>query len=381
MSAETHATSLDLLAQEANRQLTICNSCRYCEGYCAVFPALERRVLLREGDITQLANVCHDCRACYDACMYSPPHDFGVNVPKTLSEVRLAAYERYLWPARVPSFLRGWGGIAVGTATALVLVFGVALAYAGAGRLIASPGGIQSPYDLVPYPVMLTILLLPSAFAVWIIIVAGRSYWYDVGGTAHGVNVPALTRATKYALTLRYLRGGGAECFYPRDDEPSPLRRRLHHLTLYGFLLCVLSTTSAAVLGDILDSPPPYPLISVPVISGSMGGAGLLAGCVGLLVLKVRSSPATSFAQMTVKDYGLLVALIYLAFTGLLTLALRTSSAFGLVFLAHFAGVVLCFAAAPYSKFVHFVYRFLAILKDSLENGQVGVAAEGGVEE
>ena len=35
-------SDVDLLA-EAERQLDICNACRYCEGYCAVFPALERR--------------------------------------------------------------------------------------------------------------------------------------------------------------------------------------------------------------------------------------------------------------------------------------------------------------------------------------------------
>ena len=68
-------TSLHLLAvAEATRQLNICNSCRYCEGLCAVFPALERRNLLDAGDVSQLANLCHDCRACYDDCMYSPPH-------------------------------------------------------------------------------------------------------------------------------------------------------------------------------------------------------------------------------------------------------------------------------------------------------------------
>ena len=27
--------------QEAGRQLTICNACRYCEGYCPVFRAIE----------------------------------------------------------------------------------------------------------------------------------------------------------------------------------------------------------------------------------------------------------------------------------------------------------------------------------------------------
>ena len=64
------------LFTEAERQLTICNACRYCEGYCAVFPALERRRELTEGDIAHLADLCHDCRACYTACMYAPPHEF-----------------------------------------------------------------------------------------------------------------------------------------------------------------------------------------------------------------------------------------------------------------------------------------------------------------
>lgn len=333
-----------------------------------MFPALERRTLLGDGDVTQIANLCHDCRACYDACMYAPPHDFAINVPKVLSEVRLAAYDTYLWPRHIPSFLRGWAGIAVGVLTAVSLVIGIALPYAGASRLVSNPGTAQSPYDLVPYPVLLAILLLPAVFAVAVLFRAGRAYWRDVDGTADHVTASALARAARYALTLRYLRGGGAECFYPRDDEPSTLRRRLHHLTFYGFLLCVLSTSSAAVLQDFLASPPPYPLVSVPVISGTAGGLGLVSGCFGLLLLKIKSSPTTSFAQMTVKDYGLLVALVYLAFTGLLTLVLRTTSAFSLVFLAHLAGIMLSFVAAPYSKFVHFIYRFLAILKDSLED-------------
>ena len=29
---------------EGERLMTICNSCRYCEGFCAVFPAMERRL-------------------------------------------------------------------------------------------------------------------------------------------------------------------------------------------------------------------------------------------------------------------------------------------------------------------------------------------------
>jgi ferredoxin len=89
-------TSLHLLVEEATRQLTICNSCRYCEGLCAVFPALERRQVIENGDVSQLANLCHDCRACFDACMYEPPHEFAIDIPKALSAVRLADYQRGL---------------------------------------------------------------------------------------------------------------------------------------------------------------------------------------------------------------------------------------------------------------------------------------------
>src|SRR5713226_1034906 len=79
-------------------QLEVCNACRYCEGYCAVFPALERRRRCGPGDIVYLANLCHDCRACFYACMYAPPHEFGVNIPKALAEVRERTYAEYALP-------------------------------------------------------------------------------------------------------------------------------------------------------------------------------------------------------------------------------------------------------------------------------------------
>ena len=54
----------DALLAEARRQLGICNACRYCEGYCAVFPALERRSILLDGDVAYLANTAQQlCEA------------------------------------------------------------------------------------------------------------------------------------------------------------------------------------------------------------------------------------------------------------------------------------------------------------------------------
>ncbi|MFN2460574.1 MAG: hypothetical protein ABR591_07800 [Candidatus Velthaea sp.] len=78
---------IDLLA-EANRQFAVCNACRYCEGFCAVFPAVELRTALSAGDLSYVANVCHDCRMCYDACMFTPPHAYGINIPPLLAAAR-----------------------------------------------------------------------------------------------------------------------------------------------------------------------------------------------------------------------------------------------------------------------------------------------------
>ena len=68
--------------------LQICNACRYCEGYCAVFPAMTRRLEFPKADIHYLANLCHNCGACLHACQYAPPHEFAVNVPRAMARVR-----------------------------------------------------------------------------------------------------------------------------------------------------------------------------------------------------------------------------------------------------------------------------------------------------
>lgn len=359
--------SMQVLADEATRQLNICNACRYCEGYCAVFPALERRNLLAEGDVLQLANLCHDCRACFDACMYAPPHEFALNLPLALAQARLESYRRYVWPSNVPRILRGRLGLFSGAVVAVLVVFAIALATAGPAKLTSSPVGAWSPYDILPFPALLTVILVPTVYAVVVAVVAARRFWLDGDSRPARFRLGAVWCAVGHALTLRNLRGGGDECYYPEDDEPSAARRHLHGFVLGGFGLCFVSTVAAAILEHLLHDAPPYQVVSVPVITGLVGGVGMVIGCTGLLMLKARSSNVTSFAEMTVKDYGLLVALQFLALSGLATFLVRDTRAFGIVFLVHIASVALAFAAAPYSKFVHGVYRFLALVRDSLE--------------
>jgi citrate/tricarballylate utilization protein len=205
-------------------------------------------------------------------------------------------------------------------------------------------------------------------------------YWRATGG--RGLASPGvLLSALRQAATMRNLRGGGADCAYP-TDEPSAARRRLHGLVAWGLVACGGSTVAAAISQDVAGDPPPYPVVSAPVLLGVIGGAGMVAGCAGLLLLRLAarnpatpeastaddaSGPPREDAALARRGYALLAGLLLLAATGLLTLVLRDTAAFGPVLVIHLAAVVACFAIAPYTKFMHVIYRFLALVHDSAE--------------
>ena len=123
----------DAARPKSRAQMQICNACRYCEGFCAVFPAMTRRLEFGKADIHYLANLCHNCGACLHACQYAPPHEFAVNVPQAMAQVRgadlrrlrLAAGARRALPAQRPDARAGAGrragavpGAGAGAATA-----------------------------------------------------------------------------------------------------------------------------------------------------------------------------------------------------------------------------------------------------------------------
>ena len=204
------------LFQEAERQLVVCNACRYCEGYCAVFPALELRQTFTRGDITYLANLCHDCRACYYACMYTPPHEFAVNIPKVLSEVRQASYRRDTWP---PAF----GGVFTTPRTALwvaaaavAAVVGLAVWLSGLTRLFGlhpEPGAF---YQVVPYWAMVAPGLAMFCWWLGVWVAGGVRFWRETACDGHAAAAPrAVAVAVRDALSMRWLRGGGPGCAYP----------------------------------------------------------------------------------------------------------------------------------------------------------------------
>lgn len=356
--------------QEANRQLVICNACRYCEGLCPVFPALEMHRGFTQTDIRYLANLCHDCRACHQACMFTEPHEFAMNFPKAMSEVRMESYRHWSWPGFLAQlFSRPSAGVLLGTAAAaIVLLFSLLLI--SPRQLLAIHLGRGAFYQIVPYATMVTVAILVCLYGAAIWLQGSIRFWAESYGYVlrRPSGIVPFFRAVLDALTVKYLGGGGPGCSYPKDS-PSQLRRVFHSLVFWGFMLDLMSTTIAFIDQDIFHILPPYVLLSAPVLLGSVGGVALIVGSAGLLWFKFRSDRMQSASAAYGLDYAFLVFLGLVALTGMLTLILRSTVAMGTTLVVHLAMVAALFITAPYGKFVHFVYRTFALIRFEIEAG------------
>lgn len=369
---------LDLFA-EANRQLIICNACRYCEGLCPVFPAMEIRKTFTPQDIRYLANLCHDCRACEQACMFTPPHEFGITFPKIMSEVRMESYEHWSWPAFLAkSFSTTSKGVILGLLAMLAVII-TAFVMIPRSTLFAVHTEQNSIYHIVPYVVM----IVPAIFLVFyggcIWLQGSVRFWSEGDESDLLKNSPKgigpVIKALWASAIARYLGGGGAGCSYP-TAKPSQARRLFHQMTVYGFLCDLISTTLAFIYQDLLHIDPPYALTSLPVLFGVVGGILLVIGVTGLIYFKVVSDKKQSADNAYSLDYAFLIFLLLCAATGLLLLILRDSSMMGTMLILHLATVAGLFITAPYGKFVHFVYRIFALIRYMVESQ--GAQPQGG---
>ena len=365
----SHAT--ESLA-EADRLMTVCNSCRYCEGLCAVFPAIELRRSFADGDLNYLANLCHSCGACFHDCQFSPPHEFNVNVPQTLAIVRNDSYRAYAWP-RPLSGLFHRNGLSISIIAALSVAVFIAgfSAWHDPAVLFGVHTGPGAFYKLMPHNTMALLFGAAFAYAILAIAMGIRLFWKDIGAPAGTLGEPAsLWQAMKDASTLRYLDGGGVGCMND-SEKPTDRRRLYHHMTFYGFLLCFASTSTATLYHYLLGMEAPYPVYDLPVVLGTIGGIGLIIGPAGLLKAKWTRDPVLKDESRTGMDVAFLAMLFLTSLTGLLLMVLRSTPAMGLLLALHLGVVFSLFITMPYGKFVHGIYRFLALVRYAKEKREL----------
>ncbi len=348
---------------EADRMLQICNACRYCEGFCAVFPAMTRRIAFTPSVVNYLANLCHNCGACLHACQYAPPHEFGVNIPRVMAQVRKETYITYAWPKSFGALYKS-NGISVSLAVSLSIAFFLLLSAQLNGSLFSGPSN-GNFYAIFSHNALVLMFGAVFGFSLVAISIGLVHFWRGI--SAGVISASAAAEATHDALTLKYLGGGHGDGCNNEDDAFSLWRKRFHHFTFYGFMLCLASTSVATIYHYFLGWHAPYALSSLPVILGTLGGIGLLIGPVGLLYLNLQRNSAHGDASQKPMDRAFIVLLFLISASGLLLLAYRDSAAMAFLLAVHLGFVMGFFLTMPYGKFAHGLYRVAALLKNSIE--------------
>ncbi len=347
------------LIEEARRQAEICNACRYCEGYCSVFPALHRERAFSDGNITQLANLCHNCRGCYYACQYTEPHEFALNLPRALAEVRQDSWKSFAWP-------RGFAGLfdTSGVAISVCLVLAFALIFALAQALQPESG--EGFYAYMSHGLMVAIFAPAFLLPLIALAVSIRSYWRAVGGGA--LILADLLEACRSAGRMKNLEGGhGDGCNFEDEDRFSQARRHFHHATLWGFLLCFASTSSGTVLHYVFSLEAPYGFFSLPKLLGVPGGILLCIGTAGLAWLKTKADRNLGAPHVWGGEMAFVLLLFGVSLSGLALYAATGTAAVSLLLPVHLGAVLTLFLLTPYSKMAHGFYRIAALTKEAAQ--------------
>ncbi|KMK68817.1 tricarballylate utilization 4Fe-4S protein TcuB [Puniceibacterium sp. IMCC21224] len=347
---------LDDPVAEARRQIEVCNACRYCEGFCSVFPAITRDKVFADGDITQLANLCHNCRGCYYACQYTAPHEFDLNLPRALAAARVDSWERFAWPDGPARLFQ-----ARGEALAAALVAGFALMFAA---IAALPGGGAGFYAWLSHGAMVAIFLPAFLLPLVAVAVGLRRYWNEVGGAR--VTWADLRDAVQSAGQMKNLSGGqGQGCNFEKGTRFSDARRHVHHAVMYGFLLCFAATSAGTILHYVFDMQAPYGFWSLPKLLGVPGGILLVAGCAGMLMLRSQADPALGAPGRSSGERGFIWLLGFAGLSGLALYAVRGTGLTGPLLALHLGAVLAFFLVTPYSKMAHGFYRFAALVREA----------------
>lgn len=347
---------------EVERVLQICNACRYCEGYCAVFPAMTRRLVFNQSDIHYLANLCHNCGACLHACQYAAPHEFAVNVPQAMARVRLDTYSVFAWPPSLAVLYRRNG---VTLSLALVAALALFLTLAAAQRHPLWEPVTGGFYGIFPHQWLVSLFAPVFLYAMFSLGIGVHRFWRQQDpGTASGA---AVAETTGNLLRLKYLDGGHGDGCNNSDDRFTHWRRRFHHLTFYGFMLCFAATAVATLCHYLLNLPAPYGYASLPKLLGISGGVSLMIGTAGLFWLNLQRHPEQGDVSQRPMDRAFMSLLFATAASGLTLVSLKQSSALTMALCLHLGCVMALFVTMPYGKFAHGIYRSAALLKWAIE--------------
>jgi Fe-S oxidoreductase len=86
------------LREEIDRTFEICHSCRMCFKFCDAFPAIfniidDENTKIKdfsENQLSQIADLCFQCKICYFKCPYTKDddHEFNLDFPRLIQRYK-----------------------------------------------------------------------------------------------------------------------------------------------------------------------------------------------------------------------------------------------------------------------------------------------------
>jgi citrate/tricarballylate utilization protein len=227
-------------------------------------------------------------------------------------------------------------------------------------------------YAIFPHNLMVSMFAPIFLWSVLALVLGVMKFWREVTPATSGapLSSPAAAEAAHDALRLKYLGGGHGDGCNNEDDAFTLARKRMHHLTFYGFMLCFAATSVATVYHYAFDWPAPYDFFSLPKILGTVGGIALTVGTLGLWRLNLARDPQHGDAQQRPMDRGFIALLFFISVTGLALMLSKNTAAMPVLLAVHLGMVMALFLTLPYGKFAHGIFRTAALLRFAVEKRQ-----------
>ena len=335
---------------EASRQLQLCNACRYCEGYCAVWEALDRRNEIGRNDVLYFSSLCHDCGQCFTVCPFTEPHEYALNIPKVLGSVRLDSYSANIWPGflnRLIEYPSVFTSIILALSMTSMFLFVLITKGTLTGRFTFPQ--VVSPFDYR----LATLSIYAFVLVLWII--EGHRYWSEINhGYKQKTGLSAILGGLSDAFGHENFKGGGAGCTYP-DSKIRNFRLIFHPMVLFGFLIALVSISFYPAFGLL------FRMVYL------LGSAMMFFGSAGLMYGRTRSDRTGENPEMRKIDLPFTILLNLGGLTGIILVVFYGSGFDWSVFLIHDALIFTLFLLAPFGKFIHPVFRILALIKNRTE--------------
>ncbi len=358
------------LGRQGGDSLKNCFQCGTCSAACELspdprpFPRKEmawavwgmKDRLLKDPDVW----LCHQCNDCSTRC----PR--GARPGDVLAAVRQQCVTEYA----VPRFVAKWAndpywvpfllGIPIAILTA-VLCIGNSL-----GAPNASPERIIYPFcNKLPHWLLNSSFGLVSVLVLLVVVAGVTRFWRamkaadardGVGAAPPGKSLPA-SIVTVLWSTIAHDKF--AKC------TKTHLRSFSHMSVVFGFLaLCLVTTwVITAKYNPLVPDGLIYPFgfFHPWKILANLGGAAILAGCLWMIVDRLRSNEHSGVFA----DWVLIATLILVVITGFASEVLhfvRLEPHRHLAYFTHLIFVLALLMYLPYSKLAHIFYRTTALV-------------------